>query len=108
MTLTEACRPWDENFARVIGANSPSVACSPQDSACHYKPPERSNLAAREHFFHGFTKLHRDISQVRKPTIAMINGAAVGSGMDMALHCDIRLGCENTRCSGYQQWGQSI
>ncbi len=62
--------------------------------------------AAREHFFHGFTKLHRDISQVRKPTIAMINGPAVGSGMDMALHCDIRVGCENTRFIGYQQLGQ--
>jgi 2-(1,2-epoxy-1,2-dihydrophenyl)acetyl-CoA isomerase len=62
--------------------------------------------AAREHFFHGFTKLHRDISQVRKPTIAMINGAAVGSGLDMALHCDIRIGCENTRFIGYQQLGQ--
>lgn len=62
--------------------------------------------AAREHFIHGFTKLHRDISQVRKPTIAMINGPAVGSGMDMALHCDIRIGCENTRFIGYQQLGQ--
>ena len=64
--------------------------------------------AAREHFFHGFTKLHRDISQIRKPTIAMVNGPAVGSGMDMALHCDIRLGCENTRFIGYQQLGQII
>ena len=64
--------------------------------------------SAREHFFHGFTKLHRDISQVRKPTIAMINGPAVGSGMDMALHCDIRIGCENTRFIGYQQLGQII
>ena len=64
--------------------------------------------AARQHFYHGFTKLHRDISQVRKPTIAMINGAAVGSGMDMALHCDIRIGCENTRFIGYQQAGQII
>ena len=34
----------------------------------------------RQHFFHGFTQLHRDISLIRKPTIAMINGAAVGSG----------------------------
>ena len=57
-------------------------------------------------FYHGFTKLHRDISLIRKPTIAMINGPAVGSGMDMALHCDIRLGCENTRFIGYQQLGQ--
>ncbi|HCH08490.1 MAG TPA: enoyl-CoA hydratase, partial [Dehalococcoidia bacterium] len=32
--------------------------------------------------------------------------AAVGSGMDMALHCDIRIGCENTRFIGYQQVGQ--
>ena len=64
--------------------------------------------AARQHFYHGFTKLHRDISIVRKPTIAMINGAAVGSGMDMALHCDIRIGCENTRFIGYQQAGQII
>jgi 2-(1,2-epoxy-1,2-dihydrophenyl)acetyl-CoA isomerase len=62
--------------------------------------------AAREHFIHGFTKLHRDISLVRKPTIAMLNGPAVGSGMDMALHCDIRIGCEHTRFIGYQQLGQ--
>jgi len=73
-------------------------------------PGDRGTLegpdAAREHFFHGFTKLHRDISLVRKPTIAMINGPAVGSGMDMALHCDIRIGCEQTRFIGYQQLGQ--
>jgi enoyl-CoA hydratase/carnithine racemase len=62
--------------------------------------------AARQHFYHGFTKLHRDISIIRKPTIAMINGAAVGSGMDMALHCDVRVGCERTRFIGYQQAGQ--
>ena len=62
--------------------------------------------ASRERFFHGFTKLHRDISLIRKPTIAMINGPAVGAGMDMALHCDVRIGCENTRFVGYQQLGQ--
>tara|TARA_R110002167_G_scaffold23016_3_gene81937 strand:+ start:36 stop:884 length:849 start_codon:yes stop_codon:yes gene_type:complete len=68
--------------------------------------PHEGPDAMRQHFFHGFTKLHRDISLIRKPTIAMINGAAVGSGMDMALHCDIRTGCENTRFVGYQQAGQ--
>ena len=64
--------------------------------------------AARQHFFHGFTKLHRDISLIRKPTIAMINGPAVGSGMDMALHCDIRIGCEKTRFVAYHNAGQII
>lgn len=64
--------------------------------------------SVRQGFMHGFTDLHRDISLIRKPTIAMINGPAVGSGMDMALHCDIRIGCENTRFVAYQQAGQII
>lgn len=64
--------------------------------------------ATRENFYHGFTKLHFDIAQVRKPTVAMVNGPAVGSGMDMALHCDIRIGCENTRFIAYHQVGQII
>lgn len=64
--------------------------------------------STRQQFFHGFTKLFRDISLIRKPTIAMINGPAAGAGMDMALHCDIRIGCENTRFIAYQQVGQII
>ena len=27
--------------------------------------------SSREHFYHGFTKLHRDISQIRKPTVLL-------------------------------------
>ena len=64
--------------------------------------------AVRQHFFHGFTKLHRDIADIRKPTIAMINGPAVGSGMDMSLHCDVRIGCEKPRFIAYHQAGQII
>lgn len=64
--------------------------------------------AARQHFYHGFTQLHRDIALIRKPTIAMINGPAVGSGMDMALHCDVRIGCEKTRFVAYHNAGQII
>jgi enoyl-CoA hydratase/carnithine racemase len=63
---------------------------------------------SRQYFLHAFTKLHRDISLIRKPTIAMINGPAVGSGMDMALHCDIRIGCESTRFVSYHNAGQII
>ena len=72
------------------------------------RSPHEGLEGTRAHFFHGFTDLHRDISLIRKPTIAMINGAAVGSGMDMALHCDIRIGCEWTRFIGYHNAGQII
>src|SRR3954466_3024777 len=64
--------------------------------------------ATRQHFFHGFTQLHLDIAKIRKPTIPMINSPPDGSGMDMALHCDIRLGCEHTRFICYHNAGQII
>jgi 2-(1,2-epoxy-1,2-dihydrophenyl)acetyl-CoA isomerase len=59
--------------------------------------------ASRQRFYYGITKLMKDMSFVRKPTIAMVNGVAAGFGMGMALQCDIRYGCENTRFISYQQ-----
>ena len=50
----------------------------------------------------------KDLSYIRKPTIAMLNGVAAGFGMDMALQCDIRYGSEQTRFISYQQVGQII
>jgi 2-(1,2-epoxy-1,2-dihydrophenyl)acetyl-CoA isomerase len=62
----------------------------------------------RQRFFYGLTKLVKDISYIRKPTVAMVNGVAVGLGMDMALQCDIRYGCEHSRFMTYHQVGQII
>ncbi len=64
--------------------------------------------ASRQRFYYGITKLMKDLSYIRKPTIAMMNGVAAGFGMGMALQCDIRYGCENTRFISYQQVGQII
>ena len=63
---------------------------------------------SRQRFYYGITKLMKDLSYIRKPTIAMMNGVAAGMGMGMALQCDIRYGCENTRFISYQQVGQII
>ncbi len=62
----------------------------------------------RQGFLYGATKLVKDVNYIRKPTVAMINGVAAGLGMDLALACDIRYGCEHTRLIGYQQVGQIL
>ena len=41
----------------------------------------------------------RLLHEMAKPTIAMINGAAVGAGLSIALACDIRLAASNARLS---------
>ena len=37
------------------------------------------------------------LHKMDKPTIAMVNGLAIGDGFDWVLACDIRIGCEHSR-----------
>ena len=37
------------------------------------------------------------LQKMQKPTIAMVNGIALGSGFDLALACDLRVGSENAK-----------
>lgn len=53
--------------------------------------------SAEEHmrkYFHGMI---RAVRRVEKPVLALVDGAAVGYGCDLALACDLRIGTERTR-----------
>lgn len=69
---------------------------------------DESADGSRQHFAYYFQDCFRRISEAKKPTIAMVNGPAAGSGLDMSLHCDLRIGSENTRFFTYQNVGQVI
>ncbi|MFC1857363.1 enoyl-CoA hydratase/isomerase family protein [Thermodesulfobacteriota bacterium] len=53
--------------------------------------------AGRQMYRRIFQAITQKIFDNNKPVIAMLNGPAVATGFDMAMACDIRIGCEHTR-----------
>ncbi len=45
---------------------------------------------------------HRNVWHFPKPTLAAINGAALGGGFDLAVFCDLRI-CDNTAIFGHPE-----
>ncbi len=48
----------------------------------------------RERYKYGIQKIPMAFNQLSTPIIAMVNGAAIGAGLDVACMCDIRVGSE--------------
>lgn len=51
----------------------------------------------RERYKFGIQQIPRCLNSLSKPVIAMINGAAIGAGLDLACMCDIRVASESAK-----------
>lgn len=56
----------------------------------------------KERYQKGIQQIPLAIESVNKPIIAMVNGAAIGAGLDLACMCDIRVGSE------YAKFGETF
>jgi len=59
-----------------------------------------SSTRGAEEIRRGFSSAQRlilGLHRMEKPTIAMVNGVAVGAGFDIACACDLRVGCPDSR-----------
>lgn len=58
---------------------------------------DSGSLAKKEFLRDHVHRVQKALQRVEQPTIAMINGAAMGAGLDMALLCDLRFAADDAK-----------
>ena len=103
--ITELCgllreADWDDDFRVIILTGAGKNFCAGGDvKAMEEKTgmfagdPER----LRRRYTKGIQQIPLTIESLQTPLIAMVNGAAIGAGCDLACMCDLRMGCKQSR-----------
>jgi len=94
-TALEAMR-GDPKTAAVVFTGAGDAFCAGFD----LKEFARPELGVE--IFHSSARYHRDVWSFPKPTIAAVNGPALGGGLDLATLCDLRL-CAATARFGHPE-----
>jgi len=79
----------DEDVGAIVVTGAPPAFCAGADLS-HLGTSKEEGL---RRIYEGFLRL----SRCPLPTLAAVNGAAVGAGLNMALSCDVRLAAESAR-----------
>lgn len=91
---------FDPEIRVIILAAQGKVFCSGGDIKSMIKKEEMfagDSNELRMRYMHGIQKIPKCIEDMSTPVIAMVDGAAVGAGCDLAMMCDLRIGSEKAR-----------
>ncbi|MEM5388786.1 crotonase/enoyl-CoA hydratase family protein [Paraburkholderia phymatum] len=89
----------DMSVRAVIVTGAGSAFCSGGNvkDMRKYADPSLTPISIREEYRRGIQRLPLALYYLEVPTIAAVNGAAIGAGCDLACMCDIRIASENAK-----------
>lgn len=96
--MLEACERIEHDQsvrAVIITSNGPIFSSGGKiDEMQRQIGPEYTPAALRQEYRHGIQRLPLAIHAIEVPTIAAVNGPAIGAGCDLACMCDVRIASE--------------
>ncbi len=103
--ITELCHvlreaDWDDDVRVIILTGAGKSFCAGGDVKAM---EEKTGMFAgdpeglRRRYTKGIQQIPLTIEALHTPIVAMVNGAAIGAGCDLACMCDIRMGCPYSR-----------
>jgi enoyl-CoA hydratase/carnithine racemase len=97
----------DDSVNVVIVTGAGRAFCSGGDVGRMRRDGEAPQaLDGKNSLWEGVHRVPKQLEQMDKPVIAMVNGLAVGAGMGMCVMCDVRIAAESARFStGYVKVG---
>lgn len=87
----------DDGVRAVVITGAGRAFCAGADMVSQPMGPEHAGLNAREKFIEPNGWFINDVYHIEKPTIAAVNGVAVGAGLSIAMACDIRIASTQAR-----------